>query len=104
MQLMCWHIVLNVFSMLSRAFAAASKARAEGAAFALGESISYTCLSLVLFVAIFLTPTWSAQLVSGGAIGNLLSGLSVLGEKRSQGLRRYHQMRATRGQGARESK
>jgi len=103
-QLMSWHIVLDVLAMLSRAFAEASKAQAEGAALALGEHLSYSCLSIVLFVAIFLTPTWSGQLVSGGAVGNLLTGLSVLGEKGSQGLRRYQHRRATRQEGARGSK
>jgi len=103
-QLLCWHLVLNVLGMLARAFAVASMGQVEGAALALGETLSYSCLSIVLFVAIFFTPTWSAQLIGGGAVANLLSGLGMLVEKGSEGLRSYQHRRATRQEGARGSK
>jgi len=77
----CWTITLNIFLVLAKTFASVSRINAGSLGIPLGETLGYTCLSIVLGVAIFLTPTWTAKFISGATVANLSTGLSLAAGK-----------------------
>ena len=77
----CWTITLNIFWVLSKTFSTASLIKAGGIGAPFGETLGYTCLSIVLFVAIFLTPTWTSKFIGGVLVPNMTTGLSLAAGK-----------------------
>ena len=80
----CWSITLNIFWLLSKTFAATSMAQVGGIGVPFGETLGYTGLSLVLLMAIFLTPTWTAQFIGSAIVANLTRGVSLAAGKAMQ--------------------
>ena len=77
----CWTITLNILWVLSNSFSRVAIETAGNPSSLLGEKMAYTMLSLVLFIAIFLTPTWTSKLINGVNPANLTAGIGMVAEK-----------------------
>ena len=65
----CWAITLGVFAVLSQSFGVAVMHGGPGGI--LGHSM----LSVVFFLMIFMTPSWTAKFIGSEMLGGLASGL-----------------------------
>jgi hypothetical protein len=78
----CWAITLNIFWALAKAFMTTSFfIKADSATSFAGETAGATLLSLVFFIAIFLTPTWTSKFIGGAIVANLGSAISMASDK-----------------------
>lgn len=62
----CWTLTLAIMDVLANSFA-----------FLKGDALAYPILYLVLYIAIILTPAWTAKLISGVSTVNLLDGIGM---------------------------
>jgi len=65
----CWTITINIFWVLTKAFSLTSLLLEEG--------VGHIFLSIVLFIAIFLTPTWTSKFIGGAITANIAAALSM---------------------------
>lgn len=71
----CWAITLSLFTVFIKAFRAVHLASGES------STIAYACLSIVLLMAIFLTPTWTARFIGSVSLGSYIAGIGALAGK-----------------------
>lgn len=62
----CWTLTLAIMDVLANSFR-----------FLKEDAVAYPILYLVLYIAIVLTPSWTAKLISGASTVNLLSGIGM---------------------------
>jgi hypothetical protein len=87
----CWAITLNIFRILVKAFTAVSLFTEPGSVSTFfSEAIGHTFLSLILFIAIFLTPAWTSKFIGptvtaplGASVSLLLCRLGMIAGSRS---------------------
>ena len=86
----CWAITLNILWVFVKVFGTASVLRTSGKVISITESIAvesvaHTLLSIVLFVAIFMTPAWTSRFVSSTTLPSLAAGLGLVAGKAARG-------------------
>lgn len=67
----CWAITLSIFVGFIQAFRGVHLASDEAPA------IAYGFLSLILLIAIFLTPTWTSRFIGSATLGNFIAGVGA---------------------------
>lgn len=82
----CWAITLNILWVFVNAFGTASWLIVGGRTVSITESVAvesvaHALLSIVLFIAIFCTPSWTSKFVSSANLPNLLAGIGLLAGK-----------------------
>ena len=74
----CWTITINIFWVLTKAFSTTSFwIESSTATSLLEEGLGHALFSIVLFIAIFLTPTWTSKFIGGAITANVATALSV---------------------------
>jgi hypothetical protein len=82
----CWSITLGIFQALCDAFTKVSGAIVPDTVSSFfEETIGHLFLSSVLFVAIYLTPTWTSKLVGQAIIANIWDAINMTGSRFYQG-------------------
>ena len=76
----CWAITLNILWVFAKTFSGISWMQSVTEGFGV-ETLAHTLLSLILLVAIFLTPAWTSKFVSSATLPNLSAGLGMLAGK-----------------------
>ncbi len=68
----CWAITLSILAVFIDAFRGASL---QGGVI---PTLAYNLLSLILLIAIFMTPTWTAKFVGSALLGNFVTSVGGL--------------------------
>ena len=71
----CWAITLQIFWALSKAFAGVAWLREEEVVI---EPVAHMLLSIVLLIAIFMTPTWTAKFMGSTMLSNFVTSIGGL--------------------------
>lgn len=82
----CWTITISIFWVLTKTFSATSFwIESNSTATFLEENIGHTLLSIILFIAIFLTPTWTSKFIGSAITANVATGLNIAAGKLGMG-------------------
>ena len=74
----CWAITLQIFWALSKAFTGVAWLREEEVVI---EPVAHMLLSIVLLIAIFMTPTWTAKFMGSALLSNFVTSVGGLASK-----------------------
>ena len=73
----CWAITLQIFWALSKAFAGVAWLGDVGLVEEI-EPVAHTLLSIILLIAIFMTPTWTAKFMGSAMLSNFVTSVGGL--------------------------